>query len=87
MWNLPPPPGFQGLHPDKPVTVYQRHLPHWRQDGATYFVTFRLADSLPQSKLEELAGLKAAWERRELPLDLHRPPATARESRPTTRRR
>jgi REP element-mobilizing transposase RayT len=44
--------------------VYQRHLPHWRQDGATYFVTFRLADSLPQSKLDELSGLKAEWERR-----------------------
>ena len=86
MWNLPPPPGFQGLHPDKPVTVYQRHLPHWRQGGATYFVTFRLADSLPQSKLDELAGLTAAWER-ELPRDLPRLPATARESRPTTRRR
>jgi hypothetical protein len=60
MWNLPPPPGFQGLHPDQPITVYQRHLPHWRQDGATYFVTFRLADSLPQSKLDELAALKEA---------------------------
>jgi putative transposase len=64
MWNLPAPPGFQGLHPDKPVTVYQRHLPNWRQDGATYFVTCRLADSLPQSKLDELACLQAAWERR-----------------------
>src|SRR4051794_6353839 len=38
MWNLPAPPGFQGLHPHKPLTVYVRHLPHWRQDGATYFV-------------------------------------------------
>jgi REP element-mobilizing transposase RayT len=64
MWNLPPPPGFQGLHPDKPLTVYQRHLPHWRQDGATYFVTFRLGDSLPQGKLAELAALEADWERR-----------------------
>ncbi len=63
MWNLPAPPGFQGLHPDKPITVYQRHLPHWRQDGATYFVTFRLADSLHRSKLDELAALKEAWER------------------------
>ena len=35
MWNLPPPPGFQGLHPDKPVVVYQRHLPHW-QTGALW---------------------------------------------------
>jgi REP element-mobilizing transposase RayT len=64
MWNLPPPPGFQGLHPNTPITVYQRHLPHWRQVGATYFVTFRLADSLPQSKLDELQCLKEEWERR-----------------------
>ncbi len=57
-WNLDPPPGFQGLDPDKPVTFYFRHLPHWRQDGATYFVTFRLADALPQSKLRELRAIK-----------------------------
>ena len=61
MWNLPPPPGFQGLHPDKPVTVYVRHLPHWRQEGATYFVTFRLHDSLPQSKLQELDRVRHLW--------------------------
>jgi putative transposase len=63
MWNLPPPPGFQGLHPDKPVGAYTRHLPHWRQDGATYFVTFRLGDSLPQAKLEELDEFRREWER------------------------
>ncbi len=60
-WNLPAPPGFRGLHPDVPVTVYYRHLPHWRQDGATYFVTFRLADSLPQAKRNELKRLKREW--------------------------
>jgi len=64
MWNLLPPPGFQGIHPDKPVTMYERHLPHWRQDGATYFATFRLHDSLPQTKLRELECLKQEWERR-----------------------
>jgi REP element-mobilizing transposase RayT len=64
MWNLSPPPGFQGLHADRPLTVYLRHLPHWRQDGATYFVTFRLADSLPHAKLDELAFLKVEHERR-----------------------
>lgn len=67
-WNRPPPPGFQGLRPDLPIEVYIRNLPHWRQDGATYFVTYRLADSLPQIKLRELSELKAEWERR------HRPP-------------
>jgi putative transposase len=67
MWNLPPPPGFQGLDPYKPVTVYYRFLPHWRQDGATYFVTYRQDDSLPQTKLRELQDLKNDWERRNPP--------------------
>jgi REP element-mobilizing transposase RayT len=64
MWNLSPPPGFQGLHPYKPVTRYVRNLPHWRQDGATYFVTFRLHDSLPKTKLNELEQLRHEWELR-----------------------
>ena len=63
MWNLPAPSGFQGLHPDKPVTMHERLLPHWRQEGATYFVTFRLGDSLPESKLRELRGYRDAWRR------------------------
>jgi putative transposase len=62
-FNLEPPPGFRGLHPDLPVEVYQRHLPHWRQQGATYFVTFRLGDALPQDKLQFLKRLRAEWER------------------------
>jgi putative transposase len=73
MWNLPPRPGFQGLHPDKPVTMYLRHLPHWRQEGATYFVTFRLNDSLPRGKLDELDQLRRDWEQR------HPPPRTDRD--------
>ncbi|MCX6145130.1 MAG: hypothetical protein NTZ35_18155 [Ignavibacteriales bacterium] len=28
-------------------TFYRRHLPHYQPPGATYFVTFRLAGSLP----------------------------------------
>ena len=60
--NLDPPPGFRGLHPDLPVTIYHRRLPHWRQPGATYFLTFRLADALPQSKQSELQQWRAEWE-------------------------
>ena len=37
-------------------------LPHWFQEGATYAVTFRLADSLPQSVLTEYALEKAELE-------------------------
>jgi len=57
------PPGFCGLRPDLPLSVYRRHLPHWRQAGATYFVTFRMADSIPQSKLQELNLWRQQWER------------------------
>jgi hypothetical protein len=65
---LTPPPGFRGLDPYKPLKRYDRYLPHWRQEGATYFVTFRLGDSLPQSKLRELDAVRKEWER------IHPPP-------------
>ncbi len=61
-FNLTAPPGFRGLHPDLPIRVYQRHLPHWRQEGATYFVTFRLADSIPQDQLRALKRWRTIWE-------------------------
>jgi REP element-mobilizing transposase RayT len=67
-FNLSPPPGFRGFDPDRPVSVCYRHLPHWRQEGATYFVTFRLADALPRDKLQYLKRLREEWERS------HRPP-------------
>lgn len=62
-FNLNTPPGFRGMHPDLPIRVYHRHLPHWRQDGATYFVTFRLADSIPQEHVRVLKSWRAIWER------------------------
>ena len=62
-FNLNAPAGFRGLHPDRPIRVYHRHLPHWRQDGETYFVTFRLADSIPQEQLRALKNWRAIWER------------------------
>ena len=58
-----PPPGFRGLQPDKPIRFYTRHLPHWRQEGATYFVTFRLNDALPPAELHALKELRENWER------------------------
>jgi hypothetical protein len=78
--NLPPPPPqFRGLDPDKPIRVYQRHLPHWRQDGATYFVTFRLGDALPQEKLDFLKRLRDEWER------MHPPPRSEHDWEEHTR--
>lgn len=58
MLNRPAPPGFRGFDPHGEFRYYERHLPHWRQPGATYFVTFRLADALPQSVLLELRRVR-----------------------------
>ncbi len=41
--------GATFLDRDRGIAVSERNLPHWEQDGATYAVTLRLADSLPQS--------------------------------------
>ena len=48
-----PPAGFPPLHDN--VSIRNRgHLPHWEAETATYFVTFRLADSLPQEVLRKI---------------------------------
>ena len=56
-------PTFRPFDPDGPLRVYVRHLPHWRQPGATYFVTFRQDDSIPGKVLAEWADVKARWYR------------------------
>jgi REP element-mobilizing transposase RayT len=48
-----PPAGFLPRNDD--VSIRDRgHLPHWEAATATYFVTFRLADSLPQEALKKI---------------------------------
>lgn len=37
-------------------TFYQRHLPHFQPLGYAFFVTFRLANSLPVSVIKELTA-------------------------------
>jgi REP element-mobilizing transposase RayT len=59
--------------PDANLEIYRRRLPHWRQAGVTYFVTFRLIDSLPTQKLVALRREKARW------LALNPPPHNERQ--------
>lgn len=61
MFHLDPPPNFQGLRPDVDIDISGRNLPHWRQAGATYFVTFRLGDSIPAGKQKELKDIREEW--------------------------
>lgn len=43
------------------VDVHERNLPHWRQEGKLYFVTWRQADSIPAAKREQWAQERAAF--------------------------
>ena len=59
--------------PEDNFQAYRRNLPHRRQAGVIYFVTFHLADSLPTKKL-------AAWEKeKDLWLALNPPPHNSRQ--------
>ncbi|HEY8241072.1 MAG TPA: transposase [Kiritimatiellia bacterium] len=42
------------LEPRSDIDRSQNRLPHWQQPGVLYFVTFRLADSLPVERLDQL---------------------------------
>ncbi len=44
---------FNAFDKKRDAAICLRHLPHWTQEGATYFVTFRLGDSLPRSFYEK----------------------------------
>ncbi len=52
---------FGYFDPTQPIGNISGNLPHWRQEGVTYFVTFRLADSLPQEKLQQWLAEREAW--------------------------
>jgi hypothetical protein len=54
---------FRPFDLDQAVIEYRRYLPHWNCPDCTYFITFRCADSLPQSKLEVLYEEKKDWMR------------------------
>jgi REP element-mobilizing transposase RayT len=54
-------PAIGYFDPTAPVENLTGDLPHWRQKGVTYFVTFRLSDSLPQEKLAQWKAEKEAW--------------------------
>lgn len=41
---------------------WYHHLPHWHQDDKLQFITLRLSDSLPQTKLTQLNQIKTQFE-------------------------
>jgi type I restriction enzyme R subunit len=47
--------------PNEPIAYLDGNLPHWRQDGVTYYVTFRTGDSIPQEKLRRWTAERDVW--------------------------
>lgn len=52
---------FRGLNSHTPVHITQQRLPHWVQEGVSYFVTFRLADSVPVHLQQQWQHEREAW--------------------------
>ena len=54
---------FPFFEMDKDISVKEKGiLPHWHQDAKIQYVTFRMADSLPKNKIEELKNTIRVFE-------------------------
>ena len=49
------------FNPYADIRQTKNRLPHWQQQGATYFVTFRLADSVPMRLLRQWESERKNW--------------------------
>ena len=61
---LPHPPEMQELrffNPYADIRQTKNRLPHWQQEGAVYFITFRLADAVPSRLLAQWESEREAW--------------------------
>ncbi len=52
------------FNPFEDIRVTRNNLPHWQQPGATYFITFRMADSLPAKLLQDLEAERLRWQQK-----------------------
>jgi putative transposase len=65
----------QFFNPRQEISFSANRLPHWQQAGGIYFVTFRLADAVPQELLARWGSERDAW------LQFHPPPWTEQDQR------
>ncbi|MEY2506536.1 MAG: carbamoyl-phosphate synthase large subunit [Verrucomicrobiota bacterium] len=56
-------PIFRAMDSHGDVHITHRNLPHWRQKGATYFVTFRLADAVPAELVKKWKEELETWKK------------------------
>lgn len=63
------------FNPYADIRFTANRLPHWQQEGAVYFVTFRLADAVPHRLRTEWESEREAW------LRVHPEPWSAKTER------
>jgi putative transposase len=62
MDSIPSPyPVLKFLNEFAEIHKTQNHLPHWQQNQATYFLTFRLGDSIPANLLRQWQQERDHW--------------------------
>jgi REP-associated tyrosine transposase len=49
------------FNPYADIRLTANRLPHWQQEGAVYFVTFRLADAVPHRLRTQWESEREAW--------------------------
>ena len=49
------------FNPNDEIQIHKGNLPHWSQKDVLYFITFRLADSIPLEKQEQLKLERELW--------------------------
>jgi len=49
------------MRPYEDIDIHARNLPHWSQDNILVFATWRLKDSLPRAKLQEIEENQKAF--------------------------
>jgi putative transposase len=49
------------FNPYAEIRFTANRLPHWQQEGAVYFITFRLADAVPHNLRTRLESEREAW--------------------------
>ena len=52
---------LQFFNPYADIRHTENRLPHWQQQGAVYFITFRLVDAVPDNLLNEWESERTMW--------------------------
>ena len=52
---------FRGFDEYDEVRITRRRMPHWTQGGVTYFITFRLGDSVPLALQDQWREEREIW--------------------------